>query len=70
MMNQERITPDYLRSVISRIVKQVENAGFTQIQLCREAGIKYNNLSKMKNPKINTVIKIIEAKDRLLKKRK
>lgn len=68
-MPQEKITPAYLRTIITRTLKQVEDAGFTQIQLCHEAGLKRDNLAKMKNPKLNTIIKLIEAKDRLLKKK-
>lgn len=67
-MTQETITPTYLKNVIKRIIKEVESIGCTQIQLCHEAGLKRDSFSKMKNPTINTIIKLIEAKERLKKK--
>lgn len=65
----EKITATYLRTIIRRIIDDVEYAGFTQIQLCHEAGLKCDNLSKMKNPKLNTIIKLMEAKNNLIKKK-
>lgn len=59
---------DDLQNIIQRIIKQVEEMGFTQIQLCHEAGLKRDNLSKMKNPTLKTLIKFLEAKKRLEKK--
>lgn len=67
-MISEKITPAYLRTIIRRIIDEVESLGFTQIQLVHEAGIKHDRISKMKNPTINTIIKLMEAKDRLKKK--
>lgn len=62
------MTTDDLQNIIQRITKQVEDMGFTQIQLCREAGLKRDNLSKMKNPTLKTIMKLIDAKKRLEKK--
>lgn len=59
---------DDLQNIIPRIIKQVEDMGFTQIQLCNEAGLKRDNLSKMKNPTLKTIMKLIDAKKRLEKK--
>lgn len=64
----EKITPAYLRTIIRRITDEVESLGFTQIQLVHEAGLKRDSLSKIKNPTINTIIKLMEARDRLKKK--
>lgn len=57
-----------LQNIIQRTIKQVEDMGFTQIQLCNEAGLKRDNLAKMKNPTLKTIIKLLEAKKRLEKK--
>ena len=64
----DKLTPTYLRGLIRKIIKEVEDIGCTQIQLCHEAGLKRDSFSKMKNPTINTIIKLIEAKERLKKK--
>lgn len=64
----DKLTPTYLRGLIHKIIKEVEDIGCTQIQLCHEAGLKRDSFSKMKNPTINTIIKLIEAKERLKKK--
>lgn len=61
---------DDLQNIIQRIIKQVEDMGFTQIQLCNEAGLKRDNLSKIKNPTLKTIMKLIDAKNRLEKKLK
>lgn len=61
---------DDLQNIIQRIIKQVEDMGFTQIQLCNEAGLKRDNLSKMKNPTLKTIMKLMDAKNRLEKKLK
>ena len=64
-MPQEKITPAYLRGIVRKIISEVESMGCTQIQLVHEAGIKHDRISKMKNPTINTIIKLMEARDRL-----
>lgn len=67
-MPQEKITPTYLRTIIRKIIDEIESLGFTQLQLVHEAGIKHDRIAKMKNPTLNTIIKLLEAKDRLKKK--
>lgn len=66
----EKLTPTYLRGLIRKIIKEVEDMGFTQIQLCNEAGLKRDNLSKMKNPTLKTIMKLMDAKKRLENKLK
>lgn len=69
-MPQNNITPTYLRTVIQKIINDVRGMGLTQLQLCQEAGLKRDSFSKMKNPRIETIIKLMEARDRLKKKLK
>lgn len=69
-MPQETITPTYLRTIIQKIINDVRGMGLTQLQLCQEAGLKRDSLAKMKNPRIETIIKLMEARDRLRKKLK
>lgn len=57
-----------LKDIHKTIIKSVEDMGFTHAQLCAEAGIHPKNLSNIKNPTINTVMKLMEARDRLKNK--
>lgn len=68
MTDKLKITPTYLRTIIQKIINDVKGMGLTQLQLCQAAGLKRDSLSKMKNPKIETIIKLMEARDRLKKK--
>lgn len=62
------LTPDALRQLHKKICQEVLDMGFTLTQLCAEAGYKTNNLSKIKSPSINTIVRLMEARDRLKKK--
>ena len=66
----DKLTPAYLRGIVQKIINEVKGMGFTQIQLCQEAGLNKDTLAKCKNPQLNTIIKLIEARDRLKKKLK
>lgn len=65
-----KITPTDLKTIVSRIVKEVTEMGFTKLQLCQEAGLNKDTIFKAKNPTIGTIIKLIEARDRLKEKLK
>lgn len=64
------ITAGELRALIPKIMKDVADMGCTQLQLCQEAGLNKDTIYKRKNPTIGTIIKLIEARDRLKEKLK
>lgn len=64
-----QITKRDLLYCLNRLLKEVEDNGFTQLQLAQAAGLKRDSFSKMKNPTINTLVKLIDAKNELIKKK-
>lgn len=66
----DKITVGELRAIIPKIMKDVADMGCTQLQLCQEAGLNKDTIYKRKNPTIGTIIKLIEARDRLKEKLK
>lgn len=64
-----KITKEYLENIVENIYKQVESEiGITRWQFIQIAGHGRGNASKVaKNPKLNTIVNLIETRDKLLK---
>ncbi len=67
-----KITKEYLLTVCDKIFDDVEQLGIGKNTFCEMAGFgKFNALKIAKNPRLSTIIRLIEQRDKLreLKKR-
>lgn len=64
----KKISTSDLLEVLDKVKKETINVGFTLNQLALEAGYKNYNLNHLKNPTLKTLIKLLEALDRLKQK--